>query len=151
MSQPVSRRDVLVVAGKAALAVAGAAAVAGVGRFLAFDANPPAPTRFELEGPKAYAVGSTTLVPEAHAWLVRDERGFFALSRICTHLGCSVNQSPGGFLCPCHGSRFAGDGRVLSGQAKLPLPRYLVGLAEDGRLWVDVSQTVEDDFRAVTG
>jgi nitrite reductase/ring-hydroxylating ferredoxin subunit len=147
MSEPVSRRDVLRVAGQAALAVAGVAALAGVGRYLAFDANPPARARFTLDLPEAYPVGSVTQVPAARAWLVRDPRGIFALSGICTHLGCTVRQAPEGFECPCHGSRFAPDGQVLSGQARKPLPRFLVGLDDDGRLWIDVSREVDADFR----
>ena len=143
----VSRRDFLRLTGEAALAAAGVAATVGVARFLAFDPNPPAPTRFTLEAPEAYPAGSVTRVPEARAWLVRDEGGFFALSGICTHLGCSINESAEGFVCPCHGSRFAPDGQVIAGQARRPLPRYLVGLEADGRLWLDVSREVEADFR----
>ncbi len=53
---------------------------------------------------------------------------------ICTHLGCSpsyVKQDeaplgggwPGGFFCPCHGSRFDYAGRVYAG---VPAPTNLV-------------------------
>jgi nitrite reductase/ring-hydroxylating ferredoxin subunit len=147
MTQPVSRREVLAVAAEAALAAAGLAAAGGVARFLAFDANPPAPTRFTLDPPEGYAPGSVTQVPQARAWLVRDGRGFFALSGICTHLGCTVRQMSDGFECPCHGSRFAADGRVLSGQARRPLPHFLVGLGDDGRLWIDLGSEVDSDFR----
>ena len=43
--------------------------------------------------------------------VVRTPQGFRALSAICTHLGCIVKQTQEGFECPCHGSRFGGDGR----------------------------------------
>jgi Rieske Fe-S protein len=41
----------------------------------------------------------------------------------CSHLGCVVqwNAKGGEFLCPCHGSRFAADGKVLEGPAGEPL------------------------------
>lgn len=58
-------------------------------------------------------------------------------SPICTHLGCYFKWNPGSgnFECPCHGSVFAADGKVIGG----PAPRNLDTLQariENGALFV---------------
>jgi Rieske Fe-S protein len=41
------------------------------------------------------------------------------LSPVCTHMACSVLWNPAekSWDCPCHGSGFAVDGKVLHGPA----------------------------------
>ncbi|WP_405620529.1 FAD-dependent oxidoreductase [Streptomyces sp. NBC_00076] len=54
----------------------------------------------------------------------RDEGGHLhALSARCTHLGCLVafNAAERAWECPCHGSRFDTDGKVVEGPAVRPL------------------------------
>jgi cytochrome b6-f complex iron-sulfur subunit len=55
----------------------------------------------------------------------RPEKGYIALSRVCTHLGCLVDYQKGTevLLCPCHGGKFDLDGNVISGPPPQPLPR----------------------------
>jgi nitrite reductase/ring-hydroxylating ferredoxin subunit len=56
----------------------------------------------------------------------RDEGGALSvLSPVCTHLKCLVrwNMADKSWDCPCHGSRFHPDGRVLSGPAESPLEK----------------------------
>lgn len=51
---------------------------------------------------------------------------FRVLSSKCTHLGCTVQWDNDEQLlrCPCHGSRFSDDGKVVKGPAKQPLSEY---------------------------
>lgn len=50
---------------------------------------------------------------------------FEAMSLFCTHQGCRVTITTNTQLdCPCHFSRFDGDGAVLRGPADRPLPRF---------------------------
>jgi Rieske Fe-S protein len=46
------------------------------------------------------------------------------LSPFCTHMGCEVRWNPAerSWDCPCHGGRFAPDGKVLDGPPNRPLP-----------------------------
>jgi menaquinol-cytochrome c reductase iron-sulfur subunit len=59
------------------------------------------------------------------------------LSSICPHLGCTVSwqKAQSEFVCPCHGGRFAPDGKYVSG----PPPRGMDPLpskVKDGKLMV---------------
>ena len=56
------------------------------------------------------------------------------LSLACTHLGCRVAVAPGGFACPCHGSRFDAAGRPVAGPARSALAR--VPFARRGDTWI---------------
>jgi len=53
----------------------------------------------------------------------REDGTMVHLSARCTHLGCTVhwNDLERSWDCPCHGSRFAPEGGVLSGPAVKPL------------------------------
>ncbi|OUL22773.1 Rieske 2Fe-2S domain-containing protein [Nostoc sp. 106C] len=52
----------------------------------------------------------------------------YAISPICTHLGCTVewNTEKNHFICPCHGSQYDSVGRVVHGPAKRSLPLITV-------------------------
>ena len=63
---------------------------------------------------------------EARVAVLRQGESVYALNLVCTHLGCTVNVTPTGLICPCHGSTFDREGRVLEGPADRPLERYLV-------------------------
>ncbi len=53
----------------------------------------------------------------------RPDKGFIALSRTCTHLGCLVeyHHAQQRLICPCHAGNFDLEGNVLSGPPPKPL------------------------------
>jgi cytochrome b6-f complex iron-sulfur subunit len=63
----------------------------------------------------------------------KDDTTVAALSATCTHLGCTVayTAESGELDCPCHGSAFSLEGRVLNGPATLPLSSYTADLTAD--------------------
>jgi cytochrome b6-f complex iron-sulfur subunit len=57
----------------------------------------------------------------------------FGLNAVCTHLGCVVpyDTNDKKFKCPCHGSQYDGQGKVLRGPAPLSLQLVNVDVTED--------------------
>jgi cytochrome b6-f complex iron-sulfur subunit len=75
-------------------------------------------------------------------WLVRDPNGIYALSTVCTHLGCTPNwlEAEQKFKCPCHGSGYYKSGINFEGPTPRPLERFAISLADDGQILVDKSR-----------
>jgi len=72
------------------------------------------------------------------AWVVRqDEHTVVAFTPECTHLACGYHwdEKEHNFLCPCHGSVFSIDGKVISGPAPRPLDRYVTKI-DQGKLLI---------------
>ena len=129
-----SRRDFLKFATTGLLSAAGLIGLAGIVRFLNYDSEPAAKTVIDLGSASAYPAGSRTLLPEVPAVLYSTPAGFKALSLVCTHLGCTVEQFETGFRCPCHGSRYGGQGEVKQGPARLPLRALRLETTPEGHL-----------------
>jgi Rieske Fe-S protein len=72
---------------------------------------------------------------EARIAVLRNGNDVYALSLACTHLGCTVSVTERGLACPCHGSEFDRQGRVLKGPAVRDLQRLKVE-ERDGMLEV---------------
>jgi len=51
---------------------------------------------------------------------------FRAISPICTHRGCTVDVNGARLVCPCHGSTYNREGKVLRGPAERALTTYPV-------------------------
>ena len=77
-------------------------------------------------------------VPEASAWLLKEgsDGKVIALDDRCTHLGCrpTWNGAEHIFHCPCHGSRFDAQGKVLLGPASKPLQRLFLSSPTGGKV-----------------
>jgi cytochrome b6-f complex iron-sulfur subunit len=72
-----------------------------------------------------------------------DDGGFLAVSRRCTHLGCTVLRDEEGkrFECPCHASTFDMTGAVLSTPAPRPLDLFVVTI-QNNIVKVDTGATI---------
>lgn len=132
-----SRRDFLKFATSAVLAASGTLGLGGVLRFLDFESEPPRKKEFDLGPASDYAMDSRTVLPDVPALLIRTQSGFAALSLVCTHLGCTVEEKADGFVCPCHGSRYDGQGSVLQGPAAKGLRSLRTLTTQDGRLLLE--------------
>jgi nitrite reductase/ring-hydroxylating ferredoxin subunit len=116
-------------------------------RFFSADVSTQPPHLFTLGRPADYAPGTLTFEPAARVYVGRDERGLFAVNATCPHLGCTVNHKNNQFECPCHGSQFDAQGRVLVGPAARTLERVQLTLSADGHIVADRGAIVNGDFR----
>lgn len=82
--------------------------------------------------------GWKLLTEKKTAWVVKEaDNEVVAFSPQCTHLACAYHweMEKGKFVCPCHGSEFAIDGKVLMGPAARPLDQYMTKI-ENNRLQI---------------
>lgn len=113
------------------------------------------PTGSPLTGPitaaNVSALSMGTMITMSNIVLARDANGVYAMSAVCTHAGCLLDDSSqtiaAGLYCPCHGSMFDGDGTVVRGPARASLQHYAVTIAADGTITVDGSQLVSASTR----
>jgi cytochrome b6-f complex iron-sulfur subunit len=106
------------------------------------------PTRFPIGRPDEFPPGTPTFMPEQRLFIFNSQTGYYAISSVCTHLGCNVNYVAGqGFACPCHGSRFDKNGLVVKGPAPRPLSWFGLSMSPRGELVVDERRTVKPDYR----
>lgn len=124
------------------------------------------PRRFKIGQPDKFSAG-VTFIEDRQIYIFREGNAFYAITGVCTHLGCTVKYSPsrhekdltvrdlsyrskGEFHCPCHGSKFYDEGTNYAGPAPRPLQWYRLEISpEDGQLMVNLSKEVNRDFRLV--
>jgi cytochrome b6-f complex iron-sulfur subunit len=71
----------------------------------------------------------------------------YGINAVCTHLGCVVpwNGGENKFICPCHGSQYNAEGKVVRGPAPLSLALVHADVSEDDK--VVFRPWTETDFR----
>jgi Rieske Fe-S protein len=140
--EPIPRRDMLGRLSLLSMLSALAFAMFGMLRLpkAAVLASPSKKVRLTL--PEALAPGEPFVPPGRSLAVFRDGDGVHAISTICTHLGCIVRATAGGFECPCHGSGFNPDGTVRQGPAPRPLD-WLDVRIDGGTIVVDEAAIVE--------
>jgi cytochrome b6-f complex iron-sulfur subunit len=70
----------------------------------------------------------------------------YGLNAVCTHLGCVVpwNAGENKFICPCHGSQYNNQGKVVRGPAPLSLALAHVRVEDES---IALTRWTETDFR----
>jgi cytochrome b6-f complex iron-sulfur subunit len=122
-------------------AASAGAGLTAMGRFMFPNVLTEPPSSFKVGFPADFAVGAVDerFKEKFRVWVVRNEEGMYALSAICTHLGCTPNwlSAENKFKCPCHGSGFYMSGINFEGPAPRPLERVKIALADDGQVLID--------------
>lgn len=98
-----------------------------------------------------FALNTVSAFPMGHFYLCRlEDGGFLALSRKCTHLGCTVPwmEEDRKFVCPCHSSAFDIRGNVINTPAPRALDLYAISI-ENNMVKVNTGQRIRrTEFRA---
>jgi len=104
--------------------------------------------KFKVPIPENLPPGEAFVPAGRSVAIFKDPDGVYAVSTICTHLGCVVKANAEGFECPCHGSRFKANGEVAKGPAPKPLPWLKISVA-GGAITVDEGTTVPNGTKVV--
>lgn len=142
-----SRRELLAGLGGLGLLAILAGLARGTLRFLTPPVSQVPPAIVVAGPPAGFPPGELTPLADSPVFIGRDGAGLFALSAVCTHLGCTVTRSGQELACPCHGSRFSARGVHLAGPAPRSLPYLALRLNGDGLLEVNLAEPVAPDFR----
>ena len=134
-----SRRDFLIQIGVGACAAAAAGSAVVTLDYLKPKVLFEPSTSFMAGSPLDYTDGVVRFNKERKAYVIGASGGVYALSAVCTHLGCITRfrSDERIIACPCHGSRFDLEGNVVHGPAPQPLPWLEVTQDAVGNLIVD--------------
>ncbi|UUO08043.1 Rieske 2Fe-2S domain-containing protein [Blastopirellula sp. J2-11] len=140
--------------GFSTLTLTGLISSLGMARFMFPNVRTEPPMKFKAGTPADLSPGQveTKYKSQFAVWVVRAEYEgqpqIYALSTVCTHLGCTPNwlEAEQKFKCPCHGSGFYKDGVNFEGPAPRPLERYAIRIADDGQLEIDKSRVYQQEL-----
>lgn len=122
------------------------------------------PQKFKVGTPDQFGEGGKFL-EDKRLFVFKERNTFYAISASCTHLGCTVKmqklnqpkkvktrkrefEEQYEFHCPCHGSKYYGDGTNYAGPAPRALDYFKLEVSpDDGQLIVDMGQVVDQNFR----
>lgn len=76
--------------------------------------------------PALASVGGYAMITDKVIVIRKSSSKFIAINIVCTHKKCDVDYDGKGFECPCHGSTYNGNGKVLEGPATKNLKSYKV-------------------------
>ncbi|MDP1677540.1 MAG: Rieske (2Fe-2S) protein [Bacteroidota bacterium] len=144
----ITRRYFLESISGGAIFIATAGGVVLTGQFLSPNVLREPSLRFKAGLVENYPPDSITLNKEQKVFIVRAKEGYFySISAVCTHLGCIANwkSEEGIIACPCHGSKFNKEGKVIDGPAPRSLPRFIMTMDEHGQLVVDKGSIVGEE------
>jgi cytochrome b6-f complex iron-sulfur subunit len=119
---------------------AGMLGLGGLVRFFSYEPQTGQATRFEMGDLADFPPGSRTVRMDVPAVIYNEDAKISAYHLICTHLGCRVEEDGVNFGCPCHGSQFDRDGKVLHGPAQRSLQAMKVEITEDRRLILETQK-----------
>jgi cytochrome b6-f complex iron-sulfur subunit len=143
----VSRRDFLGEITLGALGVAGLGGAALTYQYFSPNVLFEPSMTFRAGNPDLYPENSVTFLQDQLVYIVRTPAGFYAVSAVCTHLGCITQWKPEASMiaCPCHGSKFQPDGKKIEGPAPRPLPHFSISLTADGELLVNKLEIIKPE------
>lgn len=140
--EPMPRRDFLGLAALGSMAAALLFSFFGMLKLPKAAVSATPSKKFNVSLPENLADGEAFVPPGRNVAVFRDGEGVYAISTVCTHLGCIVKTSANGFDCPCHGSGFTSDGTVRKGPAPKALP-WLKVTNSGGKITVDENSVVK--------
>ncbi|MCB0880472.1 MAG: ubiquinol-cytochrome c reductase iron-sulfur subunit [Thermoleophilia bacterium] len=87
--------------------------------------------------------------PGDDRFALKGQEDFTVISNTCMHLGCPVQASSSGFVCPCHGGAYDQDGKRIGGPPVRPLDRYIWEQRGD-ELWATAIYSLKSDGSKAT-
>lgn len=139
----VSRRGFLWLASFGAVFLSSLTVLAGVLRLTKPNVYYEESKKFKIGIPENFPVGVVKKLEDQRVYIFSENDGLHAISSVCTHLGCIVALTDTGFQCPCHGSKYNRDGKVIAGPAPRNLPWWEISQSLDGSLIVDAAKEVK--------